>query len=218
MIDFNKLIDQHLKRGKSHKKIGRYWPSEVGGCLKKTWFSYKKPKETPVDSLRHFEVGNMVHDFIAEVLRSEKNSDIELLKSELPCKLERDEYIISGRVDDVVLVKSEGKTWIVEVKSTKNLKYCGEPRKSHLMQLMLYMHATGIHNGAILYLQKDNLKAKTIEVEYDEKIIQEVFNRFNDLHRALKEDQVPEAEAKQEENMQWLCGYCDYKEECEEKS
>lgn len=215
MIDFDDLIDEHLKRGKSNKKIGRYWPSEVGGCLRKTWFSYKKPKETSLDSLRHFELGNMVHDFIAEVLRSEDNSDVELLKSELPCQLKRDDYTISGRIDDVILIQSEGKTWIVEVKSTKNLKYCDEPKKKHMMQLTFYMHATGIHNGAILYLQKDNLKTKTFEVEYNRERVQEILERFDRLHQTLTEDKIPEPEAKQNEDMNWMCDYCDYQEECE---
>ncbi|MFW5902536.1 MAG: CRISPR-associated protein Cas4 [archaeon] len=216
MIDFNELIDKHLERGKTNKKIGRYWPSEVGGCLRKTWFRYNKPKETPPDSLRHFEVGNMVHDFIAEVLRSKDNNDIELLKSELPCKLKRNNYIISGRVDDVILVKSEGKTWLIEVKSTKNLKYCEEPKESHLMQLMFYMHSTGIHNGMILYLQKDNLQAKTFKVDYDEERVQEVLNRFDELHEYLKKNEKPEPEAKQDFESRWKCRYCEYREECEE--
>ncbi len=217
MIDFNELIDEHLEREKSEKKIGRYWPSEVGGCLRETWFKYKKPKKTPVESLRHFEVGNMVHDFIVEVLESEDNSDVELLKSELPCRLDRENYVISGRVDDVVLVKSEGKTWLVEVKSTKNLNYCEEPKKDHEMQLMFYMHSTGIRNGALLYLQKYDLEAKTFEVEYSEEKSQEVLERFDKLHESLTNDKIPEPEAKKNEEIKWKCRYCDYKEECEDE-
>ena len=29
MVDFNKLIDNHLARGLSYKKLGRYYPSEI---------------------------------------------------------------------------------------------------------------------------------------------------------------------------------------------
>jgi hypothetical protein len=36
MIDFNKLIDQHLVRKFRPKKVGRYYPSGIGDCLRKT--------------------------------------------------------------------------------------------------------------------------------------------------------------------------------------
>ena len=63
-IDFNKLIDSHLTKESYPKKIGRYYPSEIGGCLRKTWFSYKIPKQPEPELLRFFQAGNMLHEFI----------------------------------------------------------------------------------------------------------------------------------------------------------
>ena len=44
-INFNKLIDKYLVREYKPKEIGRYYPSEIGSCLRKVWYSYKNPKE-----------------------------------------------------------------------------------------------------------------------------------------------------------------------------
>ena len=54
MVDFNKLIDSHLARELSYKKLGRYYPSEIGGCMRKTWYSYKKPKPTDVEKRKFY--------------------------------------------------------------------------------------------------------------------------------------------------------------------
>src|SRR3989344_7826381 len=134
-VDFNKLIDNYLKRESQPKAIGRYYPSEVGGCLRKVWYSYKFPKETDAGLLLVFEAGNILHDFVVKVLQSEKNPEVELLQSELPFKFGIDDFIVSGRIDDVLLVKLSGKTYVVEVKSTSFLNNKNEPDEAHIIQL-----------------------------------------------------------------------------------
>ena len=59
MLDLNKLIDNHLEREYRPKSVGRYYPSEIGGCMRKTWFSYKNPKKTDVKLNRIFEAGKI---------------------------------------------------------------------------------------------------------------------------------------------------------------
>ena len=212
MIDFNKLIDNYLEREYRAKSIGRYYPSEVGGCLRKTWFSYKQPKETDVALMRIFEAGNMLHEFVTEVISSEKNKEVELLKSEMPIKIEKDGFIISGRIDNLVLLKVEGKEVLVEVKSTKFLPK--EVKEENEMQLQLYMSATNVHKGIILYIQKDNLQTKWFEIDYDKKKVDNILERFEILHKSLSLNEMPEAEAKKDENKKWMCNYCAWKEEC----
>lgn len=215
MIDFNELIDKHLWREFRPKSVGRYYPSEVGGCLRKTWFSYKSPKKTDTELLRIFEAGNMLHEFVTDVIRSGKNDNVELVKSEMPIKIEEKEFLISGRIDNLVLVKVESKMVLVEVKSTKFLPK--ERKPEHEMQLQLYMKATGVHNGLILYVQKDNLQTKTFEVKYSKKKGDAIIERFGVLHKALTGDKMPEAEAKQDDNKAWMCKYCGWAEECDKK-
>jgi hypothetical protein len=116
MIDFNKMIDAYLKKEHRPKGMGRYFPSEIGICMRKTWYSYKHPQEIKAELLRVFEVGNIMHTFVVEVLKSEKNPDVELLKSEFPFKYDVDDFVISGRIDNLILVKISGKSVLVEVK------------------------------------------------------------------------------------------------------
>src|SRR3989338_11237627 len=113
MVDFNKLIDNYLLREHKPKEIGRYYPSEIGGCIRKTWFSYKIPKQLDADTIRIFEAGNILHEFVAEVIRSEKNPEVELLQSELPVKIDEKDFIISGRVDNLILVKIDDTKYLI---------------------------------------------------------------------------------------------------------
>jgi len=212
-IDFNKLVDQYLLQEYKPKQIGRYYPSEIGGCIRKTWFSYKKPKQVKAELMRIFEAGNMLHEFISAVIRSEKNPEVELLQEEMPIKIEEKDFMISGRVDNLILVKISDEKILVEVKSTKMLPQYYN--KQHEMQLQLYMHATEVHNGMILYIQKDNLKTKWFDINYNEKIIKKIVEKFGMLDKSLKQDKMPEAEAKLNSEISWMCRYCDYKEDCD---
>lgn len=212
MVDFNKLIDSHLSRDLSFKRIGRYYPSEIGGCMRKVWYSYKSPKPTETSLLRIFEAGNILHEFIAEVIKSEKNPEIELLQTEMPIKLEIDNFIIRGRIDNLILVKLNNQEVLVEVKSCKFLPQ--EARKEHESQLQLYMEATKVHEGILLYVQKDNLQTISFELKYNPEEIKKIIKRFNELHSSLVDDKMPPAEAKNNPDSTWLCEKCLWKEEC----
>jgi len=215
MINFDKMVDAHISREHRPKQIGRYYPSEVGSCLRKLWYSYKYPQEVDSDLLKIFEAGNIIHGFVVEVLKSEKNKDVELLKSEIPFKVEAEDFVISGRVDDLVLVKASGKNVLVEVKSTKDVSFVKKPQTNHEMQLMFYMEATGVHNGIVLYIDKNNLKSRVFEVEFDPQKGAEIFDRFSFLHEHLKENSLPEHEARQVNDMNWMCKFCEYIDKCD---
>lgn len=214
MIDFDKMVDAHIAREHRPKQVGRYYPSEVGSCLRKLFYSYKYPKEIDPELLKVFEAGNIIHGFVVEVLKSEKNKQVELLESEMPFKIEAEDFLISGRVDDLVMVKASGEKVLVEVKSTKDVSFVRKPQTNHAMQLMFYMEATGVHKGVILYIDKNSLKSKVFEVEFDPQKGAEIFDRFSFLHSHLKKDELPKPEAKQVSDMNWMCRYCEYNEKC----
>jgi CRISPR/Cas system-associated exonuclease Cas4 (RecB family) len=214
MLDFDRLIEKHLEREQRPKAQGRYYPSEIGGCLRKVWYSYKHPQPVKMDLVKIFEVGNLMHDFIAEVMRSERNPEVELLQSEFPFKMEMDGFTVSGRIDDVLLVKESGERMLVEVKSTKSVDYTERPNASHVMQLQLYMHATGIHDGIVLYVEKATLRTKAFPVAYDAGAAGAAIERFRQLHRALTENTLPGPEARGSRETAWMCKTCDYAERC----
>ena len=220
MVNFNMLIDNYLKREHRPKTPGRYYPSEIGGCLRKVWYSYKHPVETKPNLMKIFHMGNMLHDFVVDVLKSERNPHIELVQSEFPFKMNIDDFIISGRIDDIILVREDEEIVVVEVKSTKFVDSAREPLISHRIQLQLYMHAMQntdykVKRGLILYIEKNTLKCKTFEVVYDPGAAQLIEQRFKELHKNIKENKLPEPEAKQKSEIKWMCNYCDYKEMCD---
>ena len=215
MINFDEMIDNYLARDSKPKQEGRYYPSEIGSCLRKVWYSYKHPIEVKPDLIKIFEVGNIMHDFVTKVLQSEKNPHVELLKSEVPFRLEIDDFTISGRIDDLLLVKEDGKNVLIEVKSSKNIFYQNEPSHSHVMQLQLYMYATGEHTGVVLYVDKSNLQTKAFEVEYNEATALQIIERFKRLHAALQNNTLPADEAKLARELNWLCRFCEYKDKCD---
>ncbi len=218
MIDFNSMIDNHLKRERKPKGIGRYYPSEVGYCLRKVFYSYKYPKEIKPDLLKIFEMGNIVHDFVVEVLESEKNSHVELLKSEFPFKEEIDDFIISGRIDNLILLKKNGKKILVEVKSTSDIGYIESPKPHNVIQLQLYMHYMGIKDGILLYVGKKDLQSRVFTVEYDEKEAKKIIKRFKKLHGKLTKNEVPDPEGRMFKDMDWMCRFCEYKDRCYEET
>ncbi|MEM0372283.1 MAG: PD-(D/E)XK nuclease family protein [archaeon] len=214
MIDFDEMISNHLKKNPWQKTIGRYYPSEVGGCLRKTWFSYVEPVEAEPELAKVFELGNIIHDFIVDVLRSEKNKNVELLEFEAPVKMIINDFTISGRIDDVILIREKNEKYLLEVKSTTKTSYVKGLNPQYKGQLMFYMHASGVHKGIILYVDKTNLSTKAFEVTYDKKDAERVIKRFKELNEALKKRIMPYAEAKQDENKKWMCKYCPYTDKC----
>ena len=214
MIDFNKLVSNFLHKEIREKQTGRYYPSEAGNCIRKVWFSYKIPKETHDELMKIFEVGNMFHDFVVDVIKSEKNPDVELLESEMPLQLQLDDVVISGRVDDIILLKVSGEKIIVEVKSTSSLEYA-KPSESYVMQLQLYMHSLKVDKGMILFIEKNTMQCKWFNLSYNKDIVNKAIERIKKLHESLVKNKMPEPEARARAEMSWMCKKCNYKEECE---
>jgi len=214
MIDFNKMVDNYIRREQRPKAVGRYYPSEIGLCMRKLWYSYKFPSEIEPDLLKIFEVGNILHDFVVDVLQSDKNPEVDLIKSEFPLRLDREEFVVSGRVDNLILVKANGKEVLVEVKSTSDVALVNEAAMHNKMQLQLYMHITGIHNGILLYLDKKNLQSKVFVLDYDEEEAKKIVERFGMLHDKLKLGKLPEPEARSSKETIWQCKFCEFRERC----
>lgn len=214
MIDFEALIDKHIARERRPKRIGRYYPSEIGRCIRKVWYTYKYPTEIEPELRRIFEMGNILHDFVVEVLRSDKTPEVELLQAELPFKFPFNDFLISGRIDDLLLVKAGRKKVLVEVKSCKSIKRIRRPMPHHKIQLQFYMYASRVHAGVLLYVDKSTLQTKSFEVKFSPKQGKRILNKFRALHKHLTNGTLPAAEAKQRKDTKWMCGYCEYSEKC----
>jgi CRISPR/Cas system-associated exonuclease Cas4 (RecB family) len=214
MIDFDDLIDKHIARESRPKSVGRYYPSEIGNCIRKVWYTYNYPLEIDPSLRRIFRLGEILHDFVVDVLKNDKNKNIELLSSETPFKFDMGDFIISGRVDDLLMLKTDSTNILVEVKSCKSLKSVRRPMPHHKTQLQFYMYGMHVHNGILLYIDKSTLETKSFEVKFSAKRSRQILNKFRALHKHLTRGTLPAAEAKKSMDMDWMCRYCEYKEKC----
>lgn len=126
---------------------------------------------------------------------------------------------------------------IVELKSisSKGFKYA--PKKDHLLQLHLYMYLLGIRMGMLLYENKDTQEMKEIFVPYDEELAKEVVSQVMKVNLYVDKYKLPEEEfqakysyfmvdgqlpeflqgdlpAREGQETDFQCLYCDYKHHC----
>jgi CRISPR/Cas system-associated exonuclease Cas4 (RecB family) len=214
MIDFNEMVDNFVSREPRAKTIGRYYPSEIGMCIRKTWYSYLYPKGLEPKLLKIFSLGNMIHDYVAKVFESSKNPHIELVKSEFPFKEKVDDFLISGRIDNLILVKENNTNLLVEVKSTSDVTYVSEPSPHNIDQLQLYLHFTGIKDGILLYVDKKNMISKVFYISYNKDHAAKTIDKFRKLHICLTKEIVPEPESRMDKKRKWMCRMCEYREKC----
>jgi CRISPR-associated exonuclease Cas4 len=230
-----KMISEYITKKRNPKTIGRYYPSEIGYCLRKNYYSYFIETNYDDETRRIFEVGNILHSFIYSVFKNNKNhnGEIEYVQNEKAFISAYDfrdttfeggwqSFLISGRADDILLInnREDGKEdkYVVEVKTVKDLFYINEPSYPHKLQLQYYLRILSAENknikGILLYIQKDNLDIKTFELKFDKETYIEIIHRVKQLDSYLKKLELPPKEAANDSNMKWQCGFCQYAKQC----
>jgi len=211
VFNFSTLIDEYLKREPQERVIGVYRPSEIGTCIRLTYYKFRMPVEFPPDKLRLFKAGDHVHYFIRSVLASSPR--LKLVDWEKPFSLVYDDFeISSGGYDDLITVRVQGKPLpiIIEVKSVsgKGVDHIKQPSMMHLYQIHPYMKAAHSNMATIWYVARDTYADKWFTVFYDERIMDEAVARIRKLHWHLVEQILPERECG------FLCKFCPFWQEC----
>ena len=195
MIDvlFTELIMKYLKSQKKDRIIGKYYPSELPWCLRKIYYDYTIGKDKDLESKLVMVSGTLMHSFISDVLKFAKSEGIDA-QSEVEYEYEKDGVVISGRADNVILLKSENdnNTYVVEVKSKSKLP--DEPRIEHIMQLNFYLHFNQDAKGYLLYITRDGFNMRAFEVNYNEELFKKLVDRAVILHNHIINNTLPDAE------------------------
>ncbi len=214
-INVSGIIDEYLTDDLRPKRIGAYFPSEIGMCIRRSYYSYNIPKPAEPAALRIFALGNNVHEFLTKALKASK--EFERVEEEKQIKIEyvdnEASFSVYGRIDDFVVTKS-GKVVILEAKSTGDINKVATPDPKHVMQLTLYLAAQKADYGMLVYADKKNLDIKQFRVDYDETVYKKILNRFKDLDYHLKNKRLPPAEYYIDDKTVWQCKYCPYYKEC----
>jgi CRISPR-associated exonuclease Cas4 len=212
MIDilFTELIMKYLKSQKKDRTIGIYYPSELPWCLRRIYYDYTIGKDKDLESKLVMVSGTLMHSFISDVLKFAKSEGI---KAEVEVEYEYEipienkvagswkkpaggvfNIVISGRADNVILLKTSNSedTYIVEVKSKSKLP--DKPRLEHIMQLNFYLHFNPGAKGYLLYITRDGFNMRAFEVNYNEELFKKLVDRAIILHNHIISNTLPDAE------------------------
>lgn len=114
--------------------------------------------------------------------------EVEVIMSDPP---------IRGFIDVIVRIGTD--TVIGEIKTTSqeifNLKtISNKPSPAHLLQILIYLKATGKEKGFLLYENRNTLEVLVIPVEFNqtnEKILEDVFEWMRLVHKSWEDRVLP---------------------------
>ncbi|MGC8588900.1 MAG: CRISPR-associated protein Cas4 [Hydrogenobaculum sp.] len=231
MLDLVDIIEKGLAIDEREKKIGIYYPSELSYCIRKNYYSYKSKPKYDLFTYKTFAIGNGLHYMIQNALISystlydDLKVDIEeSIKKTSETRLILDDLELHGRPDVFLVNTKTGERYIIEIKSHGNLEYLKEAEDKHLMQLNFYLNFFRDAKGILLYVNKAKPnKNKPIDkyehfrvyqgITFNEELFKKLEERAKELHKSLKEDKLPIAEAKAKGEM-WQCLNCPFKNVC----
>ena len=182
-------IDEYLKsRPKDKRARNCFHPSSLHKSAKELYHHYLEGdnnQDFPPRILRIFENGDAVHDRLQTYL--EKAG--VLLQAEVP--IENEEYEIIGHTDGILEIS--GVKGILEIKSMNaNTFYSTyEPKPEHIIQINIYMFATGIKRGCLLYECKDDQALKEFYVMQDKSILDPILDKIRYVQECLKQGKEP---------------------------
>lgn len=170
--------------GYGHATCARFW--FIAFCGTEDW-------DDDVDAMgvANMGVGGMVHDYIQTALLSSGlviEEEVEIKLADPP---------IRGYLDAVV--DWQGEELVCEIKTTRQETFVlkeasGKPSANHLIQLLIYLKATGRKRGFLLYVNKNDQSYLVIPVELNEaneELIENVFSWLRTTRKAFDEGQLP---------------------------
>lgn len=234
MIDFEQVVKEYMQSKRREQKPydNILYASELGQCKRKIFYKYKQPKDVPEEALSVFEMGNLTHEKLEEILKGVNKEElgIDKIYTEIDYPIiifDGEPVRIGGRLDGLLILK-DGSKIVVEFKSIGSSKWkkagetidsfsmLSEPKPEHVIQSHLYMFSTGARKSLIIYCDKNTFRIKQFEVNYDKDILNKAVDRAKDVNKSLVNDLIPIPESKMLQHRRWECNYCAWKEECDE--
>ncbi|MGC9104977.1 MAG: CRISPR-associated protein Cas4 [Thermoprotei archaeon] len=197
---------------------GEYYPSHLWKCLRQQYYERTIP-HLNVINFGPLVMGTIIHDYLAKVFEKIEGARVY---SEVPVRIphpDHPEIVLTGRADDVILVEVGRSRYVVEVKTHDDVETAMKkgwiPKKEHVAQLNVYLRAFPGAKGILLYVDRSDFQMEEFIIEFDEELYRKTLERAKRLHEAIKNRAVPEAEAKQNESMSWMCRNCPFASICE---
>ncbi len=193
--------------GYGHGKCARYWYLAFDG-------KYVFHSKTDARGMAIMMNGTKTHDRIQGVMSKRG------ILSETEVEIKIDSPPIRGYLDGKIKLPDGEEVPILEIKSVNSTGWeykrnTGKPSDYHLIQLLIYLKATGATRGVFLYENKDTQEALFLLVELgddNEKLIEYVFEWLREVRKAW-EDQTPVARPTKRRNAV-LCKTCPLYDAC----
>ena len=197
----------------SRKMKGDFFhPSQLGRCLRETWFDYlDAPRlELKRDLLNEhmvFETGT----YVGVVFQNLCQRAGVLVKREAPIVSAKLKML--GHADGVINpIKEHG---VLETKTinSRGFSTTTAPKHAHVQQAHSYMKGLGLKWASIVYLEKDRHQAKEFVVPFSESFYQEhVRERIDNFFTCFHDKTPPDREGNSPDEPP--CRWCPYARTC----
>lgn len=236
-----KIYDYFIsKQTAREQKDITFAPSYISSCKRQIFYKKTGTETTnPISQASFFkmEMGNSIHEKIQDIIS--KLDNVELLECEDFKTITYRDLPFCYRIDGKVLISNE--VYILELKTVYASGYNTiekEPKKEHVLQLLLYMIFENVSKGILLYIGRDN----GFMVEYSYTVnelmrlygneLYEKIDSLNKLKQQIENKELPERDfamvfknkegsitdkfTKDKKNYksEWQCKYCGYQNLC----
>lgn len=114
-----------------------------------------------------------------------------------------------------MIVAVDDQNFVLELKSigSYGFKLLDGPKEEHIHQLQLCMHFFNIHNGILLYENKDNHQLKEFEVSYEAELAESLIEKLQQVMVFIRDDKLPQKPSFPKD-LEWRCKYCGFRKYC----
>lgn len=208
----------HRRESKDTQKK-TFSPSNIGGytglCGRYWYLAFDGgffDEKADAMSINTMAFGNYAHDKFQEIF-----NDLGILV-EAEQEIEIADPPIRGYLD--AIVDWHGEHVVCEIKTTRSESFMfrelsGKPTAQHLIQILIYLDATGLDKGFFLYMNKNDQSICVIPVEMNEvnrKILDEVYDWLRRVRKAWEDQELPKRPFRKRDNP--TCNSCPLQESC----
>lgn len=208
-----RIIDDVLEsQGEDHHF---FRPSMLFGCDRANVFHYthapSHPQRQDPRMKRILINGTLVHEALQSILA---NHPEYWFAPESKVHVQVGDALIRGSCDGVLIRRSDGYRWGIEIKSIKHDKFIKltKPEKGHVFQARIYQRLQKLHWITVLYWDKDTQYLKEFNVPYDADHWGEVRGRVSELKGFIDRRVLPKYDASTCDKF-----FCQFQDHCRKK-
>jgi len=173
-----------------YKKWGGFHASNTNECVRYVNYMFTGIEVPPDHTPRVQRIFDTGHDMHARFGEYFKRMGI-VISQELP--ITYDDPPIESTLD---LIIDWGGPKVVELKSINEAGFTyrrlyGKPKDDHYRQIQIYMKVTGIHEGYVIYENKNNSEILILPVSLDEDFIEKLFKKYRKFYKVYTDGIKP---------------------------